>query len=393
MIVLVIGASEESVYAIELAKKMGHHVIVFDGNAQAEGLKHGDECHVTDIRNYKNVIECMGTRKPDLVLPTPIGRILTVTGQVNDHYGLKGVSARSADLCTDKYEFHRMLAGQGLRGGVCRLVTHSSEMAGWSEFPVILKPRFGAGSRNVYALENRRELEAVGQSLKEDFEREDYVLETMTQGQEYGVDGICLGGAAHLVLLRRKLLTPPPARQCVGYLSVLPQELPQAMWDRLFRLLSGAMAALGIEEGVFHGDFIAAEGDFFPIEISARPSGHQLHNVFTPLVTGVSVLEAYLRHMAGEAVDLNGIQVKKSMIRYFDLENCRIKSVPKEAFLREKYPLSAYCCNIAPGEVMGPVMDGHSLMGRGYFVLEGSTDRELEELGGRLLEEFETEAL
>lgn len=33
-------------------------------------------------------------------------------------------------------------------------------------------------------------------------------------------------------------------------------------------------------------------------------------------------------------------------------------------------------CGIAQGEVLAPVKDGHSLMGRGYFILEGE-EREL----------------
>lgn len=393
MIVLVIGASEESVYAIELAKSMGHEVIAFDGNPQAQGLKHGCESHVVDIRDYKNIVECMGTRKPDLVLPTPVGRILTVTGQVNDYYGLRGVSARSADLCTDKYEFHRVLARQGLRKGMCRLAGKSFGDVPQEAFPVILKPRFGAGSRNVYALEDGRALENVQTSLGEALKQEDYLLETMVQGQEYGVDGLCLDGRVHVVLLRKKLLTLPPARQCIGYLSVLPRELPPGRWAQLSRQLSGVMAQLDIRDSVFHGDLIDTGEEFFPIEISARPSGHQLHNVFTPLAAGVSVLELYLRHMAGESAVPENIQVKKSMIGYFHLENCRIKEVPPEVSLWERYPLLAYQCRLSPGQIMTPVVDGHSLMGRGYYVLEGSSDKELEETGLALLKEFGTASL
>ena len=36
--------------------------------------------------------------------------------------------------------------------------------------------------------------------------------------------------------------------------------------------------------------------------------------------------------------------------------------------------LAAWNCHIKEGEELVPVSDGHSVMGRGYFVLEGTGD-------------------
>ncbi len=390
MIVLVIGASGESVYAINLARKKGHYVIAFDGDEMAEGLKYANESHVTDIRKPENIYRLLGERKPDIVLPTPIGRILTITGKVNDYYKLMGVTARSADICTDKYLFHQELAKGGLRSGKCVLIETEKDVEGWNEFPAILKPRFGAGSRNVYALANEDSLNEVMNALAKDISYENYVLESMVQGQEYGIDGMCVNGEVYPILLRRKLLTPPPARQCVGYISVTYDEFSAEQWSNLKDKLTKIMGRLGIKDSVFHGDLIYTKDDFFPIEISARPSGHQLHNVFTPLATGVSTLEQYLRMGAGKAPKLEELTVKKAMIRYFDFEDCRVVEVPDKNDLLGRYPLLEYHCNIAPRDKMGRVVDGHSIMGRGYFVLEGSSDEELKETADRLLGEFRT---
>ena len=42
-------------------------------------------------------------------------------------------------------------------------------------------------------------------------------------------------------------------------------------------------------------------------------------------------------------------------------------------------PIVIWKCNIQEGEILGRVSDGHSLMGRGYFVLEGESVEELKQ--------------
>ena len=109
-VALVIGASSESVFAINEAKKAGLKVVAFDGNKDAIGLKLADVSYVVDIRDPKNIIEkLMGEYEPIMILPVPIGRYLITTGSINDYYKLDGVSYKAADLCTDKLLFHKKL--------------------------------------------------------------------------------------------------------------------------------------------------------------------------------------------------------------------------------------------------------------------------------------------
>ncbi|EEO2697031.1 TPA: hypothetical protein RPW02_001062, partial [Campylobacter fetus subsp. venerealis] len=110
-VALVIGASSESVFAINEAKKAGLKVVAFDGNKDAIGLRLADVSYVVDIRDPKNIIEKLtgGGYEPITILPVPIGRYLITTGSINDYYKLGGVSYKAADLCTDKLLFHKKL--------------------------------------------------------------------------------------------------------------------------------------------------------------------------------------------------------------------------------------------------------------------------------------------
>lgn len=393
---IVIGASSESFFAIETGKKMGLWVLAFDGDKEAPGLKMADEAYVVDIRNPERIYEILDkkkiTRENAMVLPVPIGRYLISAGAVNTHYGLVGCSKEALNLCTDKYLFHETLAEAGLRDGRCRLL-HKGEIPDWEpEYPCIVKPRFGSGSRGVWQIDSGEQWRKFAGQMPFS---EDYVVETLAEGIEYGVDALVSDGEFHLVLLRKKILTQPPARQCVGYYALLESE--EAEWrEKVCAYLGQIVRVLGFTDTVFHADIIQREDNKpFVIELSARPSGHRLHDVFTPLVTGVNMIEQYIQLVQdkqnGQKGNMDGknnpLTKESYLIHYFDIEDCEVTKIPTETELKEKYPLVGYECHLSKG-YQEKITDGHSLMGRGYFILKGETEEQLEELSKQFLREY-----
>ena len=74
------------------------------------------------------------------------------------------------------------------------------------------------------------------------------------------------------------------------------------------------------------------------------------------------------------------------MIRYFDIED-EIRRIPDSEQLMKKYDLLDYECNMTEGEIR-KIKDGHSLMGRGYFILKEKTEGSVCSKADRLLEEY-----
>lgn len=377
---VIIGASKEALHTIEKAHAHGLKVTALDGNPEAAGLKAADKALVVDISDEKAVIEAVRQEKADFVLTVPIGRYLTTIGAVNDALQLPGISREMAMLCTDKFAFHKRLDGRGLRHCHCyavegHLVTDEGgrEFQKWDLgtdrlpmiFPAILKPRYGSGSRGIYFISGYQEFsEALVQ-----IEKEPYVLEECVPGEEYGVDGVVIQGKFQMILLRRKENTPPPARQAVGYFSVLPSE---KFWQQVYEHLKEVTAALGLKECLLHADIIKSPQGPFVIELSARPSGHNLHNLFTPLCTGVDMAEEYIKYRMGQPYSFLPVGTKSMLIHYFDMQG-KINHVPdaEEVQRISEAKILAWECSLKEGEELAAVTDGHSLMGRGFFVLEG----------------------
>lgn len=377
---VVIGASGEALHTIEKAHAHGLKVTALDGNPKAAGLRAADKALIVDISDEKATIEAVRQEKPDFVLTVPIGRYLTTIGAVNDALKLPGISREMAVLCTDKFAFHKGLAGRGLRRCHCyaveaQLVTDGEGREFQREdigtdrlplvFPAILKPRYGSGSRGIHFISDRQELsEALAQ-----IEGEPYVIEECVDGEEYGIDGAVIQGKFQMILLRRKENTPPPARQAVGYFSVLPSD---KFWQQVYEYMQQVITELGLEECLLHADIIKSIQGPFVIELSARPSGHNLHNLFTPLCTGVDMAEEYIRYRMGQSCNFSPAYTKSMLIHYFDMQG-KVNHVPgmEEAQQISEAKILAWKCSLRKGEELPPVSDGHSLMGRGFFVLQG----------------------
>ena len=403
-----IGAGEESLHAIRIAAETGIKTLALDGNPSAPGLFEADQGICMDISDADAVVGCLKEREIDFLLPSPIGRLITVWGRVNDALGLKGISAAAAEACADKWLFHEKLFPEGLRECACRLIRQAKrgekpeetqELMSMPEisFPAILKPRFGSGSRAVRSLENAEELQAALNEAPD----EDMILEEEVPGEEYGADGAVFGGQVRLILLRKKLNTEKPFRQAIGYYSTEPGPL----WEKAEALLKGIIETLRVENALFHADLILREtGEFFPIEFAPRPSGHYLHDLFTPMATGVDMIREYIRFQTGEQrfseaaaggiTTLPPLPVKRLLLRFLSLPAGTLRYAP-EAVSLELPPgilLKAARFGIKPGDALKEASDGHSLIGRGYFILETRESKvwqqALERAAEAILDEF-----
>ena len=299
----IIGASSESLHTIQKAKEYNLTVLALDGNEKAEGLAAADIANVVNISKEEETIECVKNEEVDFVLTVPIGRYLTTIGSVNDALNLPGIGKEQAMYCTDKLLFHEKMAEHGLRNCHCyEACPEKEERVGMYQeinskdkplqFPAILKPRYGSGSRGIHFVNDMPELkQGLDYTLGES-----YVLEECMAGEEYGLDGAVIDGTFYLVLLRHKENTPLPARQAVAYFSVMPEDV---FYGQVKEFMEKTVKVLGLKECLMHADLIRTADGPFMIEMSARPSGHNLHNLFTSLCTGVDVAEQYIRYRIG----------------------------------------------------------------------------------------------
>ena len=376
---LVIGANEDSIKSMQIARKYGFVIYAIDGNKYAKGLAEADYSYVIDINDLEKVFSITDAIKPTVVLPAPIGHCLTTVGAVNDRYGLPGVSEKSAVLCTDKYKFSEVLEKNNLRNAdtilLCAGADNKRIIDKIKKYPVIVKPKTGSGSRGVEVFASKKALlewvESIGKA------DEDFTVESFISGDEYGIDGAFSDGEFYLILLRKKINTAPPYRQCVGYISVSPDE-DTAFYNSCIEIMKKIGDVLELRNCVLHADVIKDEFHKpFVIETSARPSGHNLSNYFTPRVTGINEVEEYIKSVLNQPFSYVCKKTEKMMIRFFDLPTGVVSKVPAKEEILEIKGVEDYRCNIKAGDRIDMVIDGASVMGRGFYLIKGDSEKEL----------------
>lgn len=360
-VALLIGASSESLIAIAYAKKLGLRVVAFDINPTAPGLKEADISYNEDISNPNKIIAILERDGliPVVILPVPIGRCLNTIGALNDYYNLNGFSYKMADICTDKLKFATALAdneGLGSLRDIKFDIFDPNLNRNKIKFPLIIKPRFGSGSKDTIVISNLDELKNIAKNIK--FTKMDFLIEEFIDGLEYGIDAAIINGEFYHILLRQKLLTPLPYRQAIGYISI--DEIPS-----ISSYIQKVITKLNIDNCLLHADVITKDNRAFIIELSTRPSGHYLSK-FIEITTGINPTKEWINKSLNLPYNFKPKFRKNTIIRYFDFEGDWIAA--DFDLLKDSLGIVDYRCEI--NSTLPKVIDGSTIMDRGYAIIQ-----------------------
>lgn len=379
-IALVIGASIESLIAIRYAKNLGLKVIAFDANPKAPGLKEADISYNIDIINPNNIIQILSKENitPDIILPVPIGRYLITIGALNDYYNLNGFSYKMADICTDKLKFASALVDNGEGLGSLRDIKFDIFDPNLNHnklnFPLIIKPRFGSGSKDTIVISNLDEFKNIAKNIK--FTKMDFLIEEFIDGLEYGIDAAIINGKFHHILSRQKLLTPLPYRQAIGYISI--DEIPS-----ISSYIQNIITKLNIDNCLLHADIITKNNRAFIIELATRPSGHYLSK-FIEITTGINPTKEWINKSLNLPYNFKPKFRKNTIIRYFDFEGDWIAA--DFDLLKDSLGIIDYRCEI--NSTLPKVIDSSTIMDRGYAIIEANSKEECIKNANKLISNF-----
>ncbi|SCK10841.1 acetyl-CoA carboxylase biotin carboxylase subunit family protein [Streptomyces sp. WMMB 322] len=219
--------------------------------------------------------------------------------RVRDRYDIPGLRYEEALPWRDKYVMKQAVRAHGIPAPdfvVPATAADARRFAGRAGWPVVVKPRLGYASHGVRLVHDPREFE----ELAAQWDPEDVMLESFTEGDVLHVDGFTQDGKVLYVSVSRYV------GNCLSFHETLPLGSVQLDRDgeehaRLAEFAERVVEALPrIDFSPFHLEVFRrpGSGDLEFCEIACRLGGAHIMETLT-YATGVNPARLWIRHQLG----------------------------------------------------------------------------------------------
>jgi biotin carboxylase len=170
------------------------------------------------------------------------------------------------------------------------------------QYPVMVKPSDGSGSKAVAKATNYLELIYACNATMEASQSHKAVIETFVVGQEYGVESFVLDGQIYVLGILKKKMTNHPYYAELGH--CMPSELPIEIDRKVKQVVRQVIKALEINFGSVNMDvLIMDENKVCSIYIGARMGGNVIGSHIIPFAIGMDYMGNMFNTCVGEAVN------------------------------------------------------------------------------------------
>jgi biotin carboxylase len=235
--------------------------------------------------------------------------------------GLEYFGSAVAERLLDKVSQRRALDEGGLPVPRCVVVPpHPSPddidaLAAGVAFPVVLKPRHGAASRDTHLAADAAQLRDLVAQLPDEEEGsgsemvvEEYMAAAPSSPSPYfgdyvSVESVVAGGHVSHLAVTGRLPSAPPFRE-TGL--IIPSDYAPSLIESILRVATDAIAALGIRIGCLHTEIKVTDKGLRVIEVNGRIGGF-VAPTLALACPGVDFFEISQRVALGQHVAFEGL--------------------------------------------------------------------------------------
>jgi D-alanine-D-alanine ligase-like ATP-grasp enzyme len=227
--------------------------------------------------------------------------------QARERFGVEGPKVRVAELFRDKSKMKAALRAAGLpvaRSRLLRGEADAREFAAEVGFPIVLKPPAGMGAKSTWRVGSLSELLGGVAGMGAGADRP-VLAEEFLRGREFSFETITIGGVprveslSHYLPTCLEVLENPWMQWC----CLLPRDVSGSEYDGARALARGAIAALGLTDGITHMEwFQRPDGSLVIGEIAQRPPGANI-STMTGLAHDRDIFRAWGRAVVDGVVE------------------------------------------------------------------------------------------
>jgi carbamoyl-phosphate synthase large subunit len=302
---LVTGAGGAAgVAVIRALSTMGHSVVAADADGLAVGLRLAGESSVLprcDDDSFVPRLCDLAAGTGASVLICTVAEEMMALANDADLLEAAGVahwlpSAAAVEACIDKWRFANVLVEHGIAGPATNLGSADGVPGAW-----IVKPRFGRGSRDVFAVDRTDELAWALAKVPQP------IVQTRLAGKEFTVDALVdrdgsLVGAVPRWRLETKAGISTKGRTFED--------------DRLVEDVGRVLSAVGLRGPANVQGFVGTDGKATFVEVNPRFSG----GLPLSLMAGADLVGEYVRAILGQPVRPDRLDFRPgvTMLRHFE---------------------------------------------------------------------------
>lgn len=306
---MLLGAGEEQVTSIRVAKDLNLKVIAVDQNPDAPGLKIADIGINADINDVEKLVDIGRKYKIDGVMAHAVEIPVTVA-KVSHALGLPSIDPEIAERATNKikrincFKENNVPAPRYCSVSSLEEAKQAVEMLG---LPVVFKPIDNSASRGVVKVSSFDEIEKYYKYTLSFSKQESILIEEFLEGIEISTES---------VIYNNKIYTPCIADRnysknksfdpfFIEDGGELPTQLSKEKFEQMLMVVEKAIRAIGITWGVAKGDILIDSEGPKVIEMAARTSGGRFSSLKVPLSNGVNILYPLIEMTVGMEPNLD----------------------------------------------------------------------------------------
>ena len=295
-------------FVIRKAKQMGYRVLVLDADPNALGFQYADDYAVINIVDEESCLNYAKEQHIDGVLTAATDFSVLTMSRIAEVMHLPGINYAAAKRIKNKAEVRKCLydAHADDTGYSYEIDNLESvrEMLPLIQFPVMVKPCDGSGSRGASRVDRAEDFEEACKFAMNGSITHRAVAEPFVVGKEYGVESFVDNGEIHVLGIMQKEMTLPPFYAELGH--AIPSGLSFEMENKIRKCVEKALIALEVNHGSVNMDLlIGDDGDVHIVDVGARMGGNLIGSHIIPIGTGIDYMENMIRASVGDVTDFN----------------------------------------------------------------------------------------
>lgn len=301
---LILGGGFLQNFVIEKAKTMGYKVYCLDADPNALGFNYADDFEVINIVNERDCLKYAIDNQIDGVLTAATDFSVLTMSHIAEAMKLPGINYKSAKIIKNKAAVRKILFDASADDTGYSNEIHNIEEADMIKdeinYPVMVKPCDGSGSRGASKVENAEEFVSACEFAMNGSITHCAVVEPFVVGLEYGVESFVDNGEIHVLAVMQKDMTLPPYYAELGH--AIPSGLNSKLEAKVKSCVRKALLALGVNHGSVNMDLIIDEvGGVHIIDIGARMGGNLIGSHIIPIGTGIDYMGNMIKAAVGDA--------------------------------------------------------------------------------------------